>query len=290
MKNVLLSLLIFFLQVMPVSAADPVVEMQTNLGTITVQLDTTKAPITTTNFLSYVNSGFYEKTLFHRIIKGFVLQGGGYGLPDAKFKDVNPSVKSESSNGLKNLAYTIGMARGTAVDSATAQFYFNLANNASLDYKDSTSPGYTVFGSVIDGKSVIDAIAGLNAYTINASDGTSLAYSADNELIYVEKTYVSMGVDLANSKTRVNVIGKGKVISSPAGIKCGDTSLVGTKGVSCVGSNPLKATKTQTLTATAASGYVFNGWSGDCYGSPVAFKFALSKNHNCTANFKQLIN
>ena len=279
--------LLFLVSGLAGADSDPIVEMQTNVGTITVKLNKTQAPLSTQNFLSYVNKRFYDQTLFHRFIKGFVLQGGGYSLADAKLKDTDPAIKSESSNGLKNLTYTLAMARSAAVDSATSQFYFNLTDNTGLDYVDANSPGYTVFGAIVDGQAILEKIIGLNAYNISSSAG-GLAYTKNYQLIFIERTYATEQPDPANVWTRINVNGVGKVTSSPAGIKCGDATLLGSSGLNCAVSNPLRSGKSVILTATAGSGYVFNGWSGDCFGASSAFKFVLNKNRNCTANFQQI--
>jgi len=147
------------------------VKLHTNYGIITLELDAEKAPVTVKNFLEYVNSGYYYKTIFHRVIDGFVIQGGGYNFSwgtvamssIAKMapKTPNSPIKNEAANGLKNDKYTIAMARHSAPHSATSQFFINLKNNDSLNY---TSPdkqgfGYCVFGKVVGGKEVVDTIS-----------------------------------------------------------------------------------------------------------------------------------
>ncbi len=135
------------------------VRIQTNLGTITLELDDAKAPKTVANFLQYVKSGFYSNTLFHRVIDRFMIQGGGLE-PGMKQKATNAPVKNEADNGLKNDAYTIAMARTSNPDSATAQFFINVADNDFLNYTAPTSQGwgYCVFGRVVEGKEVVDKI------------------------------------------------------------------------------------------------------------------------------------
>jgi peptidyl-prolyl cis-trans isomerase B (cyclophilin B) len=138
------------------------VELQTNHGTILIELDDTKAPVTVANFLSYVEKGHYNGTVFHRVIKGFMVQGGGFE-PGMKQKPTDESIKNEANNGLKNDHYTLAMARTSAPHSASAQFFINTTNNDFLNFK-SESPsgwGYAVFGKVIGGKEVVDAIEGV---------------------------------------------------------------------------------------------------------------------------------
>jgi len=134
------------------------VKLHTNHGIITLQLDAEKAPLTVKNFLDYVNSGFYSNTVFHRVIPNFMIQGGGFE-PGMKQKAVNAPVKNEAANGLKNDTYTIAMARTSDPHSATAQFFINTKNNSFLDYPGQDGWGYCVFGKVVEGKEVVDAIA-----------------------------------------------------------------------------------------------------------------------------------
>ena len=135
------------------------IKLETNLGDITIELDSEKAPLTTRNFLEYVNSGYYDNTLFHRVIDGFMIQGGGFE-PGMKQKQARAPIQNEAANGLKNEKYTIAMARTSDVHSAAAQFFINVADNASLNYTSSTPRGfgYCVFGRVVDGKDIVDKI------------------------------------------------------------------------------------------------------------------------------------
>jgi peptidyl-prolyl cis-trans isomerase A (cyclophilin A)/peptidyl-prolyl cis-trans isomerase B (cyclophilin B) len=138
-------------------AADPVlVQFETSAGAFIVQLDPERAPLTVENFLKYVNEGFYSGTIFHRVVSGFVVQGGGY-TRDLKLKAPRPGVPNESGNGLGNRRGTIAMARTGDPHSADSQFYINLADNVPLDPKP-TRWGYAVFGEVIQGMEVIDDI------------------------------------------------------------------------------------------------------------------------------------
>jgi peptidyl-prolyl cis-trans isomerase A (cyclophilin A) len=137
--------------------AGPKVEFKTNLGNFVVDLDSDKAPKTVNNFLGYVKSGFYNGTVFHRVINGFMVQGGGF-TTDLVQKPTQPPVVSEAQNGLKNQIYTIAMARTSDPDSATAQFFINVKDNPGLDFPNAMGNGYTVFGKVISGTQTIDKI------------------------------------------------------------------------------------------------------------------------------------
>lgn len=137
--------------------AEPRVEFKTNQGSFVVDLDSAKAPKTVDNFLKYVQSGFYNGTIFHRVIDGFMIQGGGF-TADLNQKPTNPPVVSEAQNGLKNQMYTIAMARTSDPDSATAQFFINVRDNQGLDFPNAMGNGYTVFGKVISGTQTIDRI------------------------------------------------------------------------------------------------------------------------------------
>lgn len=132
------------------------VKLQTSLGPIVIELDEQAAPITTQNFLDYVKEGFYNGTLFHRVIDGFMIQGGGFGA-EMKQKDSNAPIQNEAKTGLKNQKGTIAMARTNAPHSASSQFFINVADNAFLDYQnDSISGfGYCAFGRVVEGLNVV---------------------------------------------------------------------------------------------------------------------------------------
>ena len=135
------------------------VELHTSHGLIRVELDDAKAPISVANFLSYVNSGHYNGTVFHRVIKGFMVQGGGFEV-GMKQKPTTGEIQNEANNGLKNDHYTLAMARTNAPHSASSQFFINTTNNGFLNFKSETPSGwgYAVFGRVIEGKEVVDAI------------------------------------------------------------------------------------------------------------------------------------
>ena len=143
--------------------SNPQVELHiSDLGVITLELDAEKAPKSTENFLAYVNKGHYNNTIFHRVIPGFMVQGGGFE-PDMKQKPTDAPIDNEANNGLKNNNYTIAMARTQAPHSATAQFFINVADN---DFLNHTAPslqgwGYAVFGKVVKGTEVVDQIKGV---------------------------------------------------------------------------------------------------------------------------------
>lgn len=135
------------------------VKLHTNFGVITLELDAEKAPVTVENFLNYVKSGFYDGTIFHRVINGFMIQGGGME-PGMMEKQTNAPIKNEADNGLSNERGTIAMARTMEPHSASAQFFINVKDNAFLDHRNPTPDGwgYAVFGRVVDGMDVVDRI------------------------------------------------------------------------------------------------------------------------------------
>jgi peptidyl-prolyl cis-trans isomerase A (cyclophilin A) len=139
-------------------AAPVEVVMKTSKGDITLELDPDKAPKTVANFLRYVDEGFYNGTIFHRVISGFMIQGGGL-TPDMRKKSTHEPVANEAKNGLKNVRGSVAMARTRDPDSATAQFFINHRDNPNLDYPSFDGWGYAVFGKVISGMDVVDAIA-----------------------------------------------------------------------------------------------------------------------------------
>ena len=136
------------------------VELTTTQGVIRIELDEAKAPVSVANFIDYVNNGHYDGTIFHRVIKGFMVQGGGFGTTMAEKKETAKPIKNEANNGVKNTHYSVAMARTSDPHSATAQFFINATDNGFLDFK-SESPsgwGYAVFGKVVAGQDVVDAI------------------------------------------------------------------------------------------------------------------------------------
>ena len=138
------------------------VKMETSAGAFTIELDDAKAPVSVANFLAYVAKGHYDGTVFHRVIKGFMVQGGGFA-PGMKQKDTDAPIKNEANNGLKNVAGTVAMARTNAPHSATAQFFINVADNDFLNHRspDIQGWGYCVFGKVSEGMDVVDKIKGV---------------------------------------------------------------------------------------------------------------------------------
>lgn len=163
MKKILSTFLAFFCILAVASLAQaaanekPEVKLETNYGDIVVQLDAKKAPITVANFIQYVKSGHYDNTIFHRVIKDFMIQGGGL-TSDMKEKRAQAPIKNEANNGLKNRKYTIAMARTNDPNSATSQFFINTKDNSFLDFKGPENWGYAVFGKVIKGQDVVDKI------------------------------------------------------------------------------------------------------------------------------------
>ena len=163
MKTQFLRLFFTALAVLAGTAAATEVEMHTDKGLLIIKVDEAKAPLTAANFLQYVRDGFYDGLIFHRVIPGFVVQGGGF-LPTMQKRAPRKPIVNEAANGLKNLKYTLSMARTQNPDSATSQFFINLAHNVPLDYAEK-NPGYAVFATVTTGQEVVDAIAAVKTGT-----------------------------------------------------------------------------------------------------------------------------
>ncbi|MRR51071.1 MAG: peptidyl-prolyl cis-trans isomerase [Rhodocyclaceae bacterium] len=159
MKRVLLALATLLIA-LPALAANPKVELKTNQGVIVIELYPEKAPSSVNNFLQYVKDGFYAGTVFHRVMDGFMIQGGGFDSA-MKQKDTRPPIQNEAKNGLKNVPGAIAMARTNDPHSATAQFFINLVNNDKLDYPSFDGWGYAVFGQVTQGFDVVQKIGKL---------------------------------------------------------------------------------------------------------------------------------
>lgn len=166
----------------PVVAADPVVEIKTNQGSIQIELYSDRAPTTVKNFLDYVNSGYYSGTIFHRVIPGFMIQGGGFDQNYTQ-KATRPPVKNEAGNGLKNIVGTLAMARTNEPHSASSQFFINVADNHFLNYTEPTAQGYgyAVFGKVISGMETVNRIAGTRT-----GAGGPFRRDAPQEMIVIE--------------------------------------------------------------------------------------------------------
>ncbi len=166
MRTLILSMMLFLTSTLSFATENNMsdtptkVKLTTTLGEIIIQLNTEKAPVSSANFLTYVNEGFYNGTIFHRVIPGFMAQGGGF---DTSFnqKEVHPPIKNEADNGLTNLRGTIAMARTNDPNSATAQFFINYKDNSFLNFTSQTPSGwgYAVFGEVIEGMDVVDAMS-----------------------------------------------------------------------------------------------------------------------------------
>lgn len=159
MHRIIVALFFVLVIASPGWAGEKVV-METSLGKIVIELDAEKAPVSVANFLAYVDEGFYNQTIFHRVISGFMIQGGGFDTNQTK-KPTKAPIKNEADNGLKNDRGTIAMARTNQIDSATSQFFINLVNNDFLNHRsqDPRGYGYAVFGRVVDGLEVVDRIA-----------------------------------------------------------------------------------------------------------------------------------
>ncbi len=177
-----LSLILAF-QLQIAHAANPKVKMETSKGTIIIELYPDKAPISVANFLQYVNAGAYDGTIFHRVIKNFMNQGGGF-TTDYKKTDTRDPIKNEADNGLKNLEFTVAMARTSDPHSATNQFFINTADNAFLDHTAKTSRGwgYAVFGKVIEGENIVGAIS-----RVRTGAGGPFAKDVPTKPIIIEK-------------------------------------------------------------------------------------------------------
>ncbi|TNF48154.1 peptidyl-prolyl cis-trans isomerase [bacterium] len=161
------------------------ISIETNKGTIIAELDADKAPDTVENFLSYAKKGHYNGTIFHRVIDGFMIQGGGF-TQEMEMKKTDPSIKNEADNGLKNNRGTLAMARTSVVNSATSQFFINLVDNGFLDHRDKSSQGYgyAVFGKVVEGMDVVDAIGKVKTGRARGFDDVPL------EAVIIEKVTV----------------------------------------------------------------------------------------------------
>ena len=167
MKRTLISIMIVLVVSFAAIAGDnPRIEMDTTKGKIVLELYAGKAPETVKNFLAYVDGGFYNGTIFHRVIPGFMIQGGGF-TADMRQRDTRPPIDNEADNGLRNERGTIAMARTPDAHSATAQFFINTVNNSFLNHKSKPpqSWGYAVFGRVAEGMAVVDAISGVKTGT-----------------------------------------------------------------------------------------------------------------------------
>ncbi len=248
-----------------------VVEMQTNLGTIAIELDYARTPVTADNFVAYVTSGFYKDTLFHRVVPNFVIQGGGFDRTTLALKTTRATIVNEALNAASNLAGTVAMARTADPNSATSQFFVNLVDNTGLNYVSPTQPGYAVFGRVVRGMDLVQRIGALKTWR-------ELPVTAASSLVWFEAAYANDVWNPTSSMTRIVLSGSGTVRSVPAGINC---------PTDCAMNQP--AGNALTLTATPAAGFAFGGWRGDCTGERTTLRIDTTKgNHNCTAVFNRL--
>ncbi|SMN15266.1 Peptidyl-prolyl cis-trans isomerase PpiB [uncultured Candidatus Thioglobus sp.] len=156
---------------------------ETNMGDIHISVDADKAPISAKNFIEYVESGFFDETIFHRVIKNFMIQGGGFN-EDMSQKSTNAEIENEAKNGLKNNKYTLAMARTAAPHSASSQFFINTKDNAFLDFPGQDGWGYCVFGEVTDGFDVVDKI---NEVATGNKGGHG---DVPNDAVIVTKAYI----------------------------------------------------------------------------------------------------
>lgn len=168
-----------------VNSENIVVKLETSKGDILIELNSKAAPITVKNFLTYVDEGFYNKTIFHRVIPGFMIQGGGF-TADMERKKTHDPIANEAKNGLSNARGTIAMARTNDPDSATAQFFINHADNTPLDYGGVSGAGYAVFGKTIEGIDVVDAIAAVRTTARNGMDDVPAEPVVINSVSIVE--------------------------------------------------------------------------------------------------------
>ena len=156
---------------------------ETNMGNIHINVDADKAPISAQNFIDYVNDGFYDNTIFHRVIKNFMIQGGGFN-EDMNQKSTKAEIENEAANGLKNAKYTLAMARTNAPHSASSQFFINTSDNSFLDYPGQDGWGYCVFGEVTEGQDVVDKIG------LVATGNQGGHADVPNDAVVVTKAYV----------------------------------------------------------------------------------------------------
>lgn len=186
-KLLKLFVLTFAFVIFPLSAFaadEPKVKLETGMGDIVIELNTKKAPLSSENFLKYVNDGFYNGTIFHRVIGDFMIQGGGM---DENFNEKDtpyPPIHNEAANGLKNEKYTVAMARTGQPHSATAQFFINVKNNSFLNYPGQDGWGYAVFGKVIEGQDVVDKIKAVDTGNLGGHE------DVPKENVVIKKAYV----------------------------------------------------------------------------------------------------
>lgn len=185
------------LALLPLARAEgPKVNLETSLGEIVLELDEERAPQTVRNFLEYVDSGFYDETLFHRVIEGFMIQGGGFDRQYQR-KSTRAPISNEAWNGLRNRQYTVAMARTTAPHSATSQFFINSVDNRNLDHTDTSQRGwgYAVFGRVVQGQEIVDAIS-----RVRTGPGGPFSRDVPTEQVVILKAHRSSDIETAGSR------------------------------------------------------------------------------------------
>lgn len=263
------------------SLADPAVteyvDLVTNRGTATFGLYGKDAPITTQNFLSYVDANAYTNTMIHRLVPGFVMQGGGYTIYGSPIKTFAPIANESGVNKIKNSQGTVAMARATASNSATSQFFINLVDNsAALDFGSQNAPdGYAVFANVVAGSNVVTDISGLTSFNPSV---LAFPLSATGTLVSVVGTYKYSLSDGATPRLRILTVAGGKVRSQPGGI-CSS------------GSCMVKVTSGQkiNLVATPDKNKIFMGWAGDCVGgdrtTSIKIRDGVPSSQTCIAVF-----
>jgi len=185
MPKILTAVLLLAATSIALAAEPPRVRLETNLGTIEVELDPEKAPISTENFLGYVRDGFYDGLIFHRVIRTFMIQGGGFDA-DMQKRETKEPIKNEAANGLRNDRGTLAMARTNVVDSATAQFFINVVDNDFLNHRspDPRGYGYAVFGKVVAGMDVVDRIREVPTGNLGPMR------DVPREIVRIERAYV----------------------------------------------------------------------------------------------------
>jgi peptidyl-prolyl cis-trans isomerase A (cyclophilin A) len=281
------------------SAMPPYAEIVTNFGTILVELDIAKAPISSKNFISYALAGAYNNSLFHRSVKYSydpvtakgdpygIIQTGGYSVynPGAHIA-TTPAIINEAYNGLSNTAGTLGMARLDDPDSANSEFFFNVTDNSTVFDKTTTRPGYAVFGKVLaDDYNLIKAINGfaaLGRFLLTGSNTPALYTAA-----YIDRVYLSDFDPRSTTKVTVRAAVAADAKTTTLGfgtVSCGGTSR---KSV-CSTTKTISTTKKPSvlqLKATPLKNSAFTGWRGDCQGYKNPIILPLTRNYNCTATF-----
>jgi len=297
-KSMLLASLLFApVTSYALSDRPPFAEIETNFGTILVELDFDKAPGSAANFVSYALAGAYNNVLFHRSVKYTydpvtaptgdpygIIQTGGYNVyTPGTHISTNPPIVNESYNGLSNTAGTLGMARGTESDTATSEFFFNVTDNSRVFDKTTTNPGYAVFGKVLqDDYNLVKGINGLAALGKFLLTGSSTP--ALFTPILIDRVYLSGTDPRSTTKVTVRASVAADAKASTLGfgtVSCGGSS----KKTACTTTKPISKTKVLQLKATPQKNSAFTGWRGDCQGYKNPILLPLTRNFNCTATF-----